>query len=262
MLPQDFPPIAKAAPPPNAMTATPAAIDQRLQRVLEANRRGRDLILEPGNRSPWLAPLQRWQAARLERGFVDFLAEPLTAPAARFFLDDLYGDRDVAARDRDVERVLPLMRKLLPSHLIETAADAIELAWLSHAFDLRLVAVLERERSTSRNKTLDERAYAAAYREVGKPRLRAHQIELVLRVGKTLDHAVHKPWIPRLLRASRLPAKLAGLGELQRFLERGFAAFQALHGGADEFLGEIARREREVSRRLLSGHPKPFEVRR
>jgi len=242
------------------MTASPAAIDRRLQRVLEANRRGRDLILEPGNRSRWLAPLQRWQAARLERGFVDFLAEPHTAPAARFFLDDLYGDRDVAARDRDVERVLPLMRKLLPSHLIETAADAIELAWLSHAFDLRLVAVLER--STSRDKILDERAYAAAYRQVGKPRLRAHQIELVLRVGHTLDQAVHKPWIPRLLRASRLPAKLAGLGELQRFLERGFAAFQALHGGADEFLGEIARREREVSRRLLSGHPKPFEVRR
>ena len=30
------------------------------------------------------------------------------------------------------------MRKLLPPHLIETAADAIELAWLSHAFDLRM----------------------------------------------------------------------------------------------------------------------------
>ena len=240
------------------MTAITAALNRRLQRVLEANRRGRDAQLEPHNRSPWLAPLQRWQAARLERGFVDFLAEPHTAPAARFFLDDLYGDRDVTARDRDVERVLPLMRKLLPSHLIETAADAIELAWLSHAFDLRLVAVLER--SLSRGEAIDERIYASAYREVGKPHLRAHQIELVLRVGATLDHAVHKPWIPRLLRASRLPAKLAGLGELQGFLERGFAAFKALDG-ADAFLGEIARRELEVSRRLLTGHPNPFDVR-
>src|SRR5690606_25363605 len=91
---------------------------------------------------------------------------------------------------------------------------------------------------------IDTAAYAEAYRRVGRPRLRAHQIDLILEVGATLDHAVHKPWIPRLLRASRLPAKLAGLGELQGFLERGFAAFRALRG-ADDFLGEIARRERE-----------------
>lgn len=234
-----------------------SALDHRLSRVLEANRRGRDAALEPRNLSPWLAPLQRWQSARLERSFADFLAQPSTEPAARFFLDDLYGDRDVSARDRDVERVLPLMRKLLPPHLIETAADAIELAWLSHAFDLHLAQALEAQ--PPRNKKIDEADYARAYRAVGKPRLREHQIELILRVGATLDHAVHKPWIPRLLRASRLPAKLAGLGELQGFLERGFAAFKALQG-ADDFLGEIARRERETSRRLLLGLPKPFEV--
>ena len=234
-----------------------SALDRRLERVLRANQRGRDPVAEPRNRSLWLAPLQRWQAARLGRTFTDFLAEPSTAPAARFFLDDLYGDHDVSARDRDVERVLPLMRKLLPAHLIETAADAIELAWLSHALDLRLAVALER--LLPRGGNLDEAAYAAAYRAVGKPRLRARQIELILKVGATLDHAVHKPWIPRLLRASRLPAKLAGLGELQGFLERGFAAFQALHG-ADDFLSEIARREREAARRLQLGLPRPFDL--
>lgn len=239
------------------MTAHSATLDRRLQRVLEANRNGRDSQREPRNRSPWLAPVQRWQSARLERGFVDFLSEPRTELAARFFLYDLYGDRDVSARDRDVERVLPLMRRLLPPHLIETAADAIELAWISHALDLRLAQALER--IVPRGRPLDETTYAAAYREVGKPRLREHQIELILRVGTTLDLAVHKPWIPRLLRASRLPAKLAGLGELQGFLERGFAAFKALKG-ADGFLDEIARREREVSRRLFAALPDPFAV--
>jgi hypothetical protein len=233
------------------------ALDRRLSRVLAANKRGRDLRFEPRNRSPWLPPLQRWQSERLERGFADFLAEPRTAPAARFFLDDLYGDHDVSARDRDVERVLPLMRKLLPPHLIETAADAIELAWLSHALDMRMAEALES--ILPRTRKLDAAAYAAAYRQVGKPRLRDHQIDLVLRVGATLDHAVHKPWIPRLLRASRLPARIAGLAELQTFLERGFDAFRSLQG-ADDFLGEIARREREVARRLREGHPKPFDV--
>jgi hypothetical protein len=238
-------------------SSVPHSLDRRLQRVLEANRRGRDPLREPRNHSPWLPPLQRWQAQRLERSFEDFLAEPRTAPAARFFLDDLYGDHDVSARDRDVERVLPLMRKLLPPHLIETTADAIELAWLSHAFDLRMAYALERIRRPAGK--LDAASYAEAYRRVGKPRVRAHQIELVLRVGTTLDQAVHKPWIPRLLRASRLPAKLAGLGELQRFLERGFDAFKALRG-ADTFLAEIARREHETSRRLLAGEARPFDV--
>ncbi|MCI1709796.1 MAG: hypothetical protein LKM32_11095 [Chiayiivirga sp.] len=234
-----------------------AALDRRLHRVLEANRRGRDPVCEPRNRSAWIGPLQRWQAARLGRSFIDFLAQPQTEAAARFFLDDLYGDHDVSARDRDVERVLPLMRKLLPPHLIETAADAIELAWLSHAFDLRLAQALQG--MLGPKDRIDEASYARAYRLVGKPRLRARQIDLILRIGATLDHAVHKPWIPRLLRASRLPAKLAGLGELQGFLERGFAAFRRLQG-ADHFLNEIARREGETARRLLAGAPKPFEV--
>lgn len=234
-----------------------SALDRRLQRVLEANRHGRDLAREPRNGSPWLAPLQRWQAARLARSFRDFLAKPRTAPAARFFLEDLYGDHDVSVRDRDVERVLPLMRKLLPPHLIETAADAIELAWLSHAFDLRVAQALAG--LLPPGAAIDEFAYAGAYRAVGKPRLRERQIELILRIGATLDHAVHKPWIPRLLRASRLPARMAGLGELQGFLERGFEAFRQLQG-ADDFLGEIARRERETARRLLAGTPDPFAV--
>lgn len=237
--------------------ASATALDRRLARVLECNRHGRDPVAEPRNASPWLPVLQRWQSARLETTFTDFLAEPRTRPAARFFLDDLYGDYDVTSRDRDVERVLPLMKKLLPAHLIETAADAIELAWISHAFDLRMAEQLEK--LSPRARKLDEALYAKAYRAVGKPRLRAHQIALVLRVGTTLDEAVHKPWIPRLLRASRLPAKFAGLGTLQTFLERGFAAFKELQG-AEDFLNAIARRELETARRLMGGLPRPFEV--
>lgn len=236
---------------------TAAALDRRLPRLLQANRHGRDPEREPRNRSRLLGPLQRWQARRLERSFADFLTDPRTAPAARFFLEDLYGDHDVTARDRGIERVLPLMRKLLPPHLIETAADAIELAWLSHALDLRLVERLEQ--AGVKASGLDERSYAYAYRAVGKRHLREHQIRLILRVGASLDQAVHKPWIPRLLRASRLPARLAGLGDLQGFLERGFDAFRALRG-ADDFLAAIAARERETSCRLFAGHARPFDV--
>jgi hypothetical protein len=99
--------------------------------------------------------------------------------------------------------------------------------------------------------------YARAYRHGGYRHLRHHQIELVLQVGHALDAAVKKHGVHKLLRASRIPAQLAGLSELQAFLERGFNAFEAL-GGADEFLSAVAGRERAVSERLFSGDPKPF----
>jgi hypothetical protein len=210
---------------------------------------------EPRNRSPWLPPLQRWQAARLAAGFADLLAAPRSRPAAEFFLSDLYGDHDFSGRDRDVARVVPLMQRLLPPSLLDALGDAIELGALSHAFDLRMAAALEADGGGTVE--IDPSRYARAYRQVGHPRLRRHQIELIVRVGRTLDRAVHKHGVERLLRLSRLPARLAGLGELQGFLERGFAAFRRLDG-AEDFLRTIAEREHEVSCRLFAGDARPF----
>ena len=98
-----------------------------------------------------------------------------------------------------------------------------------------------------------------AYRAVGLPRLRRLQIELILGVGWTLDGAVHQRGVFKLLRASRLPARAAGLSELQGFLERGFGAFEALDG-AGEFLEAIGHRERQASARLFAGDPDPFAI--
>lgn len=229
--------------------------EQRLGPLLAANRRLRDPRAEPRNRLPTLKPLQRWQAERLRDSFADFLASPRQRPAAEFFLTDLYGDFDVSRRDQDVERVLPVMRRVLPNALLGAAADAIELAVLSHAFDLRVAAAL----AAMGPGELDEARYAEAYRRAGLPRLRRHQVELIHGLGMTLDRAVSKPAIGTLLRLSRGPARAAGLSALQSFLERGFAAFRAL-GGAADFVEEIARREQEVSRRLFAGHPRPFAL--
>jgi hypothetical protein len=231
-----------------------AELDRRLARMMAANRRLRDPQATPGNLSPQLPVLQRWQAKRLRGSFADFLADASMRAAAEFFLTDLYGDHDVTARDRNVERVMPLLRKVLPGPLIGAAADAIELAALSHAFDLRMAEAIAKQGVAGE---ITAERYASAYRSVGKPRLRQRQIDLILDVGKLLDRAVRKPWLWRLLKISRLPARAAGLSDLQSFLERGFSAFREL-GGAQTFLREITSREREVSRRLFAGHPQPF----
>ena len=228
---------------------------QRLARLIAWQRAINDPVLEPRNQLPTLSLLRQWQARRLGDSFADFLADARMRPAAEFFLTDLYADRDFSARDRDAARVLPMMARLLPEGLLHAAVDAIELATLSHALDLRMAEQLARRREPMAPITVQD--YARAYRHRGLRRLRRHQIELVLRVGHALDAAVRKHGVYKLLRAARLPAQLAGLSELQAFLERGFRAFDAL-GGAADFLARVSARERTVSERLFAGHPRPF----
>jgi hypothetical protein len=241
-------------------TRLSAALEKRLAHVLAANRRHRDPVAEPRNRSPWLKPLQRWQAERLAKSFADFVASEATRPGAEFFLTDLYGDHDVTARDRGVERVMPMMKKLMPPELLATAADAIELAVLSHAFDLRVAEALDAMHIDPRQPLRTE-DYAEAYRRAGKPRLRDRQVDLVTAIGDALDQAVRKPWLSRLLRISRFPARAAGLGDLQAFLERGFAAFHAM-ADAPAFMQAIAARERDASARIFAGSADPFRFKK
>lgn len=214
-----------------------------------------DPDLEPRNGLRWLAEVRRWQAARLAASFEGFMQDPKRRPAAEFFLTDLYGDRDFSRRDADIARVAPMMLRLMPQTLVETLVDAIELGALSHAFDLRLAEALHR--IAPQRKTLDDALYARAYREVGLPRLRAHQIDLIVVAGYGLGHALRTRGVSTLLAMLRGPARAAGFGELQTFLERGFGAYAELDDVAD-FIADIERSEREVARRLFANHPEPF----
>ena len=67
-----------------------------------------------------------------------------------------------------------------------------------------------------------------------------------------LARALRMPGVATLLRLSRVPARAAGLSELQGFLERGFEAFAALGDGA-RFVEEIRREEAAFSQALFAG---------
>jgi hypothetical protein len=228
---------------------------RRLARRLAWQRAAHDPARDPRNTLPQLSLLRQWQSRRLAASFGDFLADPRMRPAAEFFLSDLYGDKDFSARDSDSERILPMKPRLIPDTLMRAATEANDMPVLSHALDLRMAEQLAQRKQPMAPVTVAD--YSRAYRQGGYRRLRRHQIELVLRVGYALDAAVKKHGVHKLLRASRIPAQLAGLSELQAFLERGFSAFEAL-GGAEEFLEAVAARERGVSDRLFAGDPKPF----
>jgi hypothetical protein len=57
----------------------------------------------------------------------------------------------------------------------------------------------------------------------------------------------------------RKPAQVAGLGDLQDFLEEGYGAFRTMNG-CDEFLAALESRETAILNRLFSGASQPFAV--
>jgi hypothetical protein len=65
---------------------------------------------------------------------------------------------------------------------------------------------------------------------------------------------VRKPFVGATLKLMHRPAHLAGLADLQDFLERGFAAFRRM-GGAGEFLAALRARETALMRELLRPAP-------
>lgn len=202
-----------------------------------------------------LQVLRRWQAQRLARTYADLLASERYRRAAEFFLTDLYGEKDFARRDENVERMYPAMVKMLPDAALHTIALAVELHVLSAELDRTLCEVLTGEMGIKDRIT--ESQYAEGFRRCANLRQRQRQVELMRRVGEDLDAVVRKPMIQQILRIARKPAEVAGFGELHDFLERGFNAFHHM-GGAEEFLETVATREIRIMDRIFEGHPRPF----
>lgn len=230
---------------------------KRVAALLNALRLARDPDAEPRNALPQLAVLQRWQGARLARQYADLHSDPMHAKAVDFFVHDLYGADEVAWRDRDLRRMLGhRLRAWLPATLLATVADALALDLVSHEFDLAMARALHDAKFHGAE--LDERTYARAYRTVDDRGGRERQIDLLLEVGRKIDHVVRRPLMHALLRIARGPARKTGLDRLQGMLERGFEAFGTM-GSADHFLARIEAGERQVMTRLFAGHPRPFE---
>jgi len=98
-------------------------------------------------------------------------------------------------------------------------------------------------------------AYKAAWQTVGRSQDRETQIALMRSVGDALDGYTRNPLLRHTLRLMRGPARLAGLPELQAFLEAGFDTFREMKG-AREFLDTVVQRERAIAADLFARTPK------
>jgi hypothetical protein len=196
--------------------------------------------------------VRMWQNKRFAHTYADLARQPRYAPAVEFFLTELYSDVDTAARDSDLDRVLPVMIKVAPVPALETIRDAIAFEALCERLDAEVARHLGHAR-------LGVKTYGDAFRACGQPALRRRQIDYVESIGDALDRLTRWPMVGTTLRMMRGPAKSSGLSALQDFLERGFHAFKRMRG-AKEFLATIAERESAVVERLFAAHPRPFEL--
>ncbi|MBY6205374.1 FFLEELY motif protein [Halomonas denitrificans] len=221
------------------------------EHLAEQVRRSLDLLDRLPADDPVLERLQRWQRARLDATYADLAGQERFRDACVFFLDELYGGKDMRERDRQLERVVPIMRRFLPDHLLFAVGEAMRLQWMSLDLDARLAGHLAAD--------LDQPEYARAYRELGAWQDREEQIALIGSLGRLLAETVQKKMIRRLVRWMRAPAEAAGVGRLQAFLMEGLDAFAVMGDRADTFVETIETRERQALEAMRSGSDWPFE---
>jgi hypothetical protein len=225
----------------------PEDVIERLARQLDRVAALRETAINDPKLDAARQRLRSWQAVRLARTHADLLANPRMGLAATFFLTDLYGSEDLTKLDANVRRVVPTMKRVLPAAGLEIVAEAIELEALSEDLDFDVASAL-----ATKEATLSSATYGAAYRKVDRRADRERQIDLIESLGHSLDRLVHKPFVGTTLSLMRKPAQLAGLGELQDFLQRGYQAFIKM-GDAQEFLNLVIGRERELLEALFAG---------
>ena len=189
-----------------------------------------------------LTQVKRVQARRFAGTYADLLAKGPYAAAARFFLDELYSDKDYAERDAQFARIAGAIERLFPAQVAETAVALAELHALSEELDQAMAVIwLEQER----NGRSDAQRYVASWRKLGRRAHRERQLTVVLGIGRQMAQLTRTPGLRMMLKMMRRPAVAAGLGSLQRFLEIGFDTFttMARSGGAEKFLEIIEARE-------------------
>lgn len=222
-------------------------LDQLSQVSHQRDLRARDALLNAR-----VVAVKRYQHLRFQTTYADLLAGTKYRKAAQFFLDDLYGPSDFTRRDAQFARVIPALIRLFPAEIVATVKALAELHALSEQLDTAMGQVVP-DGAIGLD---DHAAYATAWRAVGMAQQRSQQIALTQRVGTALDAYTRNPLLRHTLRLMRGPARMAGLSELQAFLELGFDTFREMRG-AKPFLDIIVERETAFARRMFEAEPMP-----
>jgi len=187
--------------------------------------------------------VKRLQATRFAGTYADLLASAQYGAAARFFLEELYSERDCAERDAQFARIAGAVEKFFPRDVAETATALARLHALTESLDHAMARVAPLADGE------DVVAYVQGWKTVGRREQRQRQLDAVVEVGAEMTRLTRLPGLRTMLKMMRRPAAAAGLSSLQRFLESGFDTFSQIarrHGGAEVFLQMIRDREQRL----------------
>ena len=169
--------------------------------------------------------LTEWQLDYLLPFFSDLYDLEGYQDAIEFVVSDLSGV-GIADRDRDLERVAPLISRMLPTRALQTIAVGAEMNARILEINIGLCRRLIVDGGFPA--PLSERAYLRALRASTTLEECLEIVAVLGRLGDSLDGLVRVPLISGTLRAMRVPAHAAGFGALQEFLENGFKTFKAI----------------------------------
>jgi hypothetical protein len=187
--------------------------------------------------------VKQFQAQRFTCSYRDLLASQHYGPAAQFFLEELYGDKDYSQRDEQFARIAGALERVFPAQVVETAVALAQLHLLTETLDFDMAEQWANSRESS-----DVQRYVHAWASVARRADRQMQLETVMKIGTELDKLTRTRGLRLMLKMMRQPAHLAGLSSLQHFLELGFDTFYAMgHGSRSEnslhFLNLVQARE-------------------
>lgn len=189
-----------------------------------------------------LLRVKQLQSRRFAGTYADLLGAPPYAAATRFFLEELYSNKDYAERDAQFARIAGAIQRLFPAQVAATAVTLAQLHALTEELDQAMAVECLAQGDPASS---DAHLYVMAWRRVGRRADRDRQLTVVIDVGRQMARLTRTPGLRTMLKMMRAPAVASGLGSLQHFLERGFETFADVvrQRGADEFLGIVQARE-------------------
>jgi hypothetical protein len=200
-----------------------------------------------------LQTIKQLQAQRFAVTYADLLTDPVFAPSARFFLEELYSAQDYSARDAQFARVAVAIERTFPGTVVATVLSLAQLHRQTEELDMAMA----QQFCTEKHNAL-ARLYMSSWREVGQRPLREWQLNTVLEIGQALGRLTRKPGLRMMLKVMRRPATLAGLESLQHFLESGFDHFAGMARKPESvaaFLSTIRDREATWIDQLFDADP-------
>ena len=179
------------------------------------------------NRADMLRAVQHYQIARMRSTHEALFQSPNYRPLCEFFLEDLYGPREIgSSRAGALHALVAALRPVLPSWIHDGSLGLIDLHSLSERLDERLARLLVSRGAPSPLSTAD---FESAYFGCDDHEERLQQIALSAastRFGHAL--ATH-PSSGRLLGGVRRLRGLPRLEPLLAMLERGSRGFGLAH---------------------------------